>query len=143
MPVQSFTPQKQYLSFSGIINQLVNVITYSTAGNVTFLPTDVLGSFIIHAIGASTRTDTLPSAASLIPLIEGAQVGSSIEFIVRNTGSVTLTIAVGAGGTANAGDTLTIATVSQRTFLLVVTALPDQYGNGAAYTLYSEGAVAY
>ena len=134
----SFTPQKNYPSFSGLISESVFPASYSNAGGNTLLVSDVLGGYITHT-AAGAQTDTLPSAALLVPAIEGAQVGSRVTFFVKAGGAGTITIAVGAGGTANAGDTLTIATTQIKEFMVRVTALPDQYGNGAAYTLYSLG----
>lgn len=136
MAVQSFTPTKNYPSFSGPINEVFSPVTYSNAANNTLLVSDVLGGFITHT-AAGAQTDTLPSAALLVPQIEGAQVGSAIELIVKAGGAGTITIAAGAGGTTNG--TMTIATTNLKFFLIVVTALPDQYGNGATYTVYSLG----
>jgi len=102
----------------------------------------VLGGFITHT-AAGAETDTLPSASLLVPQIQGAQVGSAIFFYVKAGGAGAITVAVGAGGTAEAGDTLTIATTLVRLFMLIVTSLPDANGNGAAYKLYSLGASAF
>ena len=136
MSVQSFTPTKQYPSFSGLINEVISPATYSNAANNTLLTGDVLGGLITHT-AAGAQTDTLPSAALLVPLIEGAQVGSAIRFFVKAGGAGTITVAAGAGGTLTG--TATVATGNIKEFLLVVTALPDQFGNGATYTVYSLG----
>src|SRR6185312_14565936 len=136
MSVQSFTPTKQYPSFSGLVNEVISPVSYSNAGNNTLLTSDVLGGFITHT-AAGAQTDTLPTAALLVPLIEGAQVGSAIRFFVKAGGAGTITIAAGTGGTITG--TATIATGNIKEFLLVVTALPDQFGNGATYTAYSLG----
>lgn len=147
-PVVSFTPQKDYLSFSGIINQFVAPANYSNAGANTLIPSDVLGGLITHT-AAAAQTDTLPSAALLIPQIEGAQgvlpgvyppvtgAGSSIRFLVKAGGAGTITIAVGAGGTAVG--TMTVATLNIKEFLLVVTSS----GDVPAYTVYSLGSSVY
>lgn len=141
MSVQSFTPRKQFPSFSSIINQVVSPVSYSTAGAVTYTAADVMGGFIQRDTNGGARTDNLPKASDLVPAIEGAVVGSSIKVLIKNTasGANTLTVAVGTGGTANSGDTLTVAQNNIKEFLIVVTALPDAYGNGATYTLYSLG----
>lgn len=138
MSVQSFSPTKNYPSFSGLVNEVRTPVAYANAGNNTLLFSDVLGGFITHT-AAGAQADTLPSAALLVPQIEGAQIGSCIRFLVKAGGAGTITIAVGAGGTANPGDTLTVATGQIKEFMIRVTALPDQYGNGATYTLYSLG----
>jgi hypothetical protein len=141
-PPVSFGPNKDYLSFSSIINEVITPVFYTNAGANTLLYSDLLGGFITHT-AAGAETDTLPSAAILVPEIQGAQVGSAICFYVKAGGAGTITIAPGAGGTAEAGDTLTIATTFIRLFMLIVTALPDSNGNGAAYKVYSLGASTY
>lgn len=142
-PIVDFTPEKQYPSFSGLINQKYNPATISDAAAKTYTVNQVLGGFILRDTNGAARTDTLPSAADLIPQIEGADVGSAIRFIVRNTADAaeTLTIAAGSGGTTSG--TMTIAESNQKEFLLVVTAVGDQNGVGAAYTVYSLGTVVF
>lgn len=141
MAVTSYSPTKNYPSFSSIINQYVNPVAYSTAGNVTYTASDVIGGFIQRDTNGGARTDTLPSAALLIPAIEGAQVGSSIKVLVKNTAGAanTLTVAAGAGGTMKSGDTATVAQSNIKEFMIVVTAVPDAFGNGGTYTVYSLG----
>jgi hypothetical protein len=147
-PVVDFTPQKDYLSFSGIINQYIVPAVYANAGGNTLTVADVLGGFITHT-AAGAQTDTLPSAALLVPQIQGAQgplpgiappvtgAGSSIRFLVKAGGAGTITIAVGAGGTAVG--TMTVATLNVKEFLLVVTSS----GDTPTYTVYSLGTSVY
>ena len=139
--IPSFTPQAQAQFFSNPITEIFTIVKYAT-GLITLLFSDLLGGFIIHTANTAF-SDTLPTAALLVPQIQGAQVGTCIFITLRNNGTATLTIAVGVGGTANTGDTLTITTLNQRTFMLQVTATGDAYGNGATYTLYSLGSLAY
>lgn len=147
-PVQDFTPQKDYLSFSGIINEYVNPVPYTaTATTLTF--SDVLGGYITSA-NAAAQTLTMPTAALLVPQIQGAQgglpgvappsstSGSRIKFFVSNLGAGTITVAVGAGGTLATGSTATIATGQIKAFMLVVTSGGSLTGN-PTYTLYSLG----
>lgn len=131
VPVQSFGPQKNYLSFSGLINQLITVVTYLTTA-VTLLFSDVLGGFIVLTNAAAIAA-TLPSAALLVPQIEGAQVGSSIKFLVQAGGAGTVTVSAGTGGTISG--TATVATGQIKEFLLLVTAV----GASPTYTAYSLG----
>lgn len=135
-PVVDFTPQKNYLSFSGQLNQVINVATYANAGGNTLLYTDVLGGFIVHT-AAGAQTDTLPTAALLVPQIEAAQVGSAIRFLVKAGGAGTITVAAGVGGTIVG--TATVATLNIKEFLLIVTAV----GNAPTYTAYSLGTSVY
>lgn len=134
-PVVDFVPQKQYPSFSGIINQVVNIAAYTgTATTLTY--SDVLGGFVTTS-NAAAQTVTLPTAALLVPQIEGAQVGSTIKFFVQELGAGTATVAAGTGGTTNG--TMTIATGNIKEFLLRVTAV----GSSPTYTVYSLGTSTY
>lgn len=144
-PVVDFTPQKNYLSFSGLINQYINPVTYSNAAGNTLLVSDVLGGFITHT-AAGGETDTLPSAALLVPQIEGAQgplpgiappttgAGSSIKFFLKAGGAGTITLAVGAGGTLVGSGA--VATGNIKEFLLIVTSTDP---SNPTYTVYSLG----
>lgn len=135
--INSFTPEKQSPSFSSPINQQYTIVTLTT-GSKTYTTTQILGGFIIHtANGASNGT--FPTAASLIPLIEGAVVGTGFRVIIYNNGTNTLTIIAGTGGTLKAASGA-VATLDIREFLLVVTAVGDVLGVGATYDLYSLGA---
>jgi energy-converting hydrogenase Eha subunit B len=134
-PVVDFVPQKQYPSFSSIINESVSIAAY-TGTATTLLYSDVLGGFITSN-NASAQTLTLPTAALLVPQIEGAQVGSAIRFFVKELGAGTATVAAGTGGTVTG--TATIATLNIKEFLLVVTAI----GASPTYTAYSLGTSVY
>lgn len=148
LPVQSYTPQKDYLSFSGIINQNIAPVAYiATATTLTF--SDVLGGYITSS-NAAAQTLTLPTATLLVPQIQGAQgplpgiapqtttAGSAIRFFVVALGAGTITVAVGTGGTLATGSTATIATGQIKEFLLIVTKIGD-LTSSATYTLYSLG----
>lgn len=146
LPVIDFVPQKNYLSFSGIINQYYTPVTYTaTATTLTF--TDILSGYITSN-NAAAQTLTLPTAALLVPQIEGAQgplpgiapptttAGSGIRFFVASAGAGTVTVAVGTGGSSVG--TLTIATGQVKEFLLIVTKLGDLTST-PTYTIYSLG----
>lgn len=135
--ITDFTPSKQYPSFSGPINQKYTIANVAS-GNAGYTAAQVNGGFIIHTANAAS-TGTLPSAQSLIPQIQGVEVGSGQRLIVYNPGTATLTIAAGAGGTLKAASGA-VATLDIREFLIVVTALGDVNGVGATYDLYSLGA---
>ncbi len=134
-PVVDFVPQKQYPSFSTIINETITVGAFLGTQNA---PTysDVLGGFLT-ASNAAANNVTLPTAALLVPQIEGAQVGSSIRFFVNNIGAGTSTVVAGTSGTM--AGTATIAAGSIKEFLLQVTAV----GTAPAYTCYSLGTSVY
>ena len=146
LPVQDFTPQKTYPSFSTIINQYYNPVTY-TATATTLTPADVLGGFITSTNAAAIAL-TLPTAALLVPAIEGGQAGlpgiapphaasgSGIRFFVSAGGAGTVTVGAGTGGTTVG--TMTVATGQIKEFLLIITALGSLQGT-PTYTVYSLG----
>jgi hypothetical protein len=149
--ITSYTPEKQFPSFSSIINEYYNPVTYANAGNNTLLASDVIGGLISHT-AAGAQTDTLPTAALMVQAIEGARgaiagssnvgiAGSGIRFFVRASGAGAITIAPGLGGTLVGSGA--IATVSVKEFLLVVTSRGDINYVGATYTIYSLGASTY
>jgi len=148
LPVQDFTPQKTYPSFSTIINQYLSpIINLLTA--YTLLVSDVLGG-LVTSTNAAAQTITLPTAALLVPQIEGGQAslpgiapanalaGSSIRFFVRAGGAGTVTVAVGTGGTLDSLSTATVAAGQIKEFLLIVTGVGSLTGT-PTYTLYSLG----
>jgi hypothetical protein len=133
-PVVDFMPTKQYPSFSGPINEKLTITPY--LGTTTALTAAVvLGGFITSS-NAAAQTLTLPTAALLVPQIEGAEVGTAIRLIVNSVGAGTATVAAGTGGTF--AGTATVAAGSLKQILLVVTALDPP-----AYTVYSLGSTVY
>jgi hypothetical protein len=134
-PVVDFVPQKQYPSFSTVINEKIT-ITANTGTAPTLTYAQVLGGFITSS-NAAAQTLTLPTAALLVPQIEGAEVGSAIRLLVQAT-TGTSTVAVGTGGTFAAGATASIAAGSIKEFLVLVTAL-----DAPTYTVYSLGTSVY
>ena len=135
-PVVDFVPQKQYPSFSSPVNYPI-VVTANTGTAATLTAAQLLGGFITSS-NAAAQTITLPTAALLVPQIEGAQVNSAFRFNVQAT-TGTSTVAVGTSGTFAAGATATIAPGSIKEFLLVVTAV----GDSPTYTVYSLGTSVY
>jgi hypothetical protein len=94
---------------------------------------DVLGGLLLIDC-QDVGTYTMPTAAALIALIPGAQVGTSFRVVVRNTGDSTLTIAGGTGGTISG--VATIATANTKEFLARVTGIAS---GSEAITYYSLG----
>lgn len=142
-PITSFTPSKLSPSFSSSINEVIN-ITNLGAGAQTLTAAAIIGGFII-GVPTAAANYTTDTALNLVNAIQGAVIGSTVAFILRNktAGAFTITLVGGAGVTINAGDTATIAQSNQKTFLARVTALPDFEGNGAAVTIYSAGSVVF
>lgn len=141
--IVDFTPSKQSPSFSGLINEKIVVSTLNPTAAHTYTVDEIRGGLVLRDTNGAARTDTLPTASDLVPQIQGARVGSAIRFTIRNTADAaeTLTVDAGTGGTTSG--TMTIAESNQKEFLLVVTASPDNEGNGATYTVYSMGTVVF
>lgn len=146
VPVVSFTPQKEYPSLSTLANQYFNPTTYTGTTN-TLLYSDVLAGLLILT-NAGAIAATLPSAALLVPQIEGAQgglpgvtpasgaSGSGILFYVKAGGAGAVTVSAGTGGTLVGSGAITAGSV--KTFLLIVTAVSALQGL-PTYTVYSLG----
>ena len=141
--ITDYTPSIANPSFSSQISQ---VLTFTSlgAGAQTLSAAEILGGFItgVPTAAANYTTDT---AKNIVNAIQNAQVGSAIQFTVRNGAAAadTITLVAGTGVTLHSGDTVTVAQSNQKTFLAVVTALPDAYGSGAAVTIYSMGTVVF
>ena len=135
IPVVSFTAEKQYPSFSGIVNQMLATTDISTAGAVTYTAAQVMGGLIRRDTNGAGRTDTLPSAALLLPTIEQAKIGASkIRFFIYNDSAAanSITVNAGNGGTVKNG-AITITQTEVQEFLLVVT----NAGLNPTYDLYT------
>ena len=141
--ITSFTPQKQFPSFSGQTNEVVTVTSLG-AGAQTLTAAQILGGFII-GVPTAAANYTTDTAANILKALQGAQVGSAIFFTVRNksAGANTITLVAGTGVTLNSGDTVTVAQNNQKQFMAIVTAVGDALGNGAAVTIYSLGTVVF
>ena len=127
-------PRLQSLAFP-----LTTVTTNTTDANQTYTTDQVLGGLIMRTIGAA-RTDTLPTAAALADAVQGAMVGTSFRFHIRNNagGAFTLTVAAGAGGSTSG--TMTIAQNNAKDFLVVFTNVTI---GSEAYKIYSLGSVVW
>jgi hypothetical protein len=112
--------------------------TLATAGNVTLTPQQIQNGWINRDCAGAARTDTMPSAASLVNNIQGAMVNTAFEFELRNTsgGAFAVTLAAGPGGTLNPAAT-SVAQANTRSYLVVLTNVtPGQ----EAYTVWAKGA---
>ena len=138
-PIQDYTPEKQSPSFSGQINQVTTVTTVA-AGAQTITAAQILGGLYI-GVPTGAANYTTDTAANIVKAIEGAKVGTSINFVLRNksAGANTITLVAGTGCTINSGDTATVAQSNQKQFRLVVTAI----GDTPTITIYSMGTVVY
>lgn len=126
--------------FDSPVFPLMVPVSYATAGNLTYSVNDLFGQLISRDGNGGARTDTLPTAAALVAAIQGAMVGTSFEFDLKNiTGTaVAITVAAGAGGSTSG--TMTVAQSNIKTFCIVLTSVTI---GSEAYTVYSLGGSAY
>jgi hypothetical protein len=122
--------------FNSLVFENRTVTTYPSDATIT--AAELLGGLLVDT-EAGASTFTLPTAALLAAAIPGIAVGLSFMFALRNTGNNTATVAVGTGITSASGNTLTVATVNTRIFLLICTGVASDSVPGSAYTfdLYS------
>lgn len=145
-PVVSFTPQKDYPSLSSLQASYFNPVTYLGTAN-TLVNADILGGLIILT-NAGAITATLPTAALIVPQIEGGQgalpgiapptgtAGTGIEFYVKAGGAGAITVSAGTGGTLVGSGAITAGNV--KAFLLIITAVGGLQ-TLPTYTVYSIG----
>lgn len=91
---------------------------------------------VLDGTPTAAATYTLPTAALLVGGIANCAVGDSFEFAINNksSGANTITVAAGAGGTADG--TLTVAQNVVRTFKIIVTNVTS---SSEAYFVYGIG----
>jgi hypothetical protein len=112
------------------------VLTDATAGAKTYTAANLIGGLVLRDPAGADRSDVSPTAALIVAGIAGAVVGSSFEFIIRNTADAAETITLTAGvGVTLSGD-MTIKRYNSRRFLAVCT---NVTGGAEAVTIYSLG----
>lgn len=112
------------------------VATDNTAGAKTWTAANLIGGLLLRDPNGDARSDVTPTAAALVAGIAGCIVGSSFEFIIRNTADAAETITLTAGNGVTLSGTMTIAQNFSRRFRAVVT----NTGSGTeAVTIYSLG----
>jgi hypothetical protein len=107
----------------------------ATAGPVTYTAAQIMSGWIMRDCAGAARTDTLPSASSLVNAIQGCMVNTSFQFEVRNTsgGAFAVTLAAGTGVTLNPAST-SVAQSSTRTYTVIFTNIT---AGQEAYTVYA------
>lgn len=75
--------------------------TITTAGNVTYTAAQLIGGTILRDTNGSNRTDTTPTAAQIVSLMQSKNTatenGTSFTFYWVNNGSDNVTLAAGTG----------------------------------------------
>lgn len=112
------------------------VSTIITAGAGTYTATQLLGGLILRDPVGADRTDTTDTATLIIDKINSVKVGTSLEFIVRNTadGDEVITVAGGTGVTMSGK--VTVNRGESRRFIFVVTSITSK-----TITIYDIGLV--
>lgn len=130
--VTSLSPSPVYTAFA--MRRLITPVTKTTAGVVTYSSDEFLGGLILRDPNGAIRSDVTPTAALIVASIAGAEVGSSYELDIRNTGAFTITMTAGTGVTLSG--TMTIAQNNTKRFRVLVT---NATAGAEAVTLYSIG----
>lgn len=127
--------------FASVLMPMILPVTISTAGNVTYTPAQLMSGWLIRDGNGGARTDTLPTAAAMVEAVQGAMVGTSFEFELRNSSgtAIAITLAAGAGGTLSPAST-SVAQSNTRTYLFSFTNVTI---GSEAYTVYARGTAAY
>ena len=122
--------------------------TKTTAGAVTYVPSEVFGGQINRDPNGSGRTDTLPTAALMVAYLRdlAGQCGAmltyplEITFYIQNDADAaeTITIGVDTGGTISPGHTVTIAQSTTRKFSILFTVMTP---GSEAYVLRNRGSI--
>jgi hypothetical protein len=142
MSLPHFTPFCATPYADGLFYPTVTVSTIAAATTATLTTAQVLGGLILQDVAASACTDTMPTAALLVAAMNGARIGSSFEFTIRNTCSSNypITLAAGTGGTMASGNTNTVVQTASKKFLVVLTGVVS---GSEAYTVYSLGTATF
>lgn len=118
------------------------VTILATAAAVTYTADQIIGGFIRRDTAGAPRADLLPTAASIYGVMKNCKVGDSFTFVIENNSALANAITV----TTNTGltlvGTMTIAQLSNRTFLAVVSQIVTTQGHTPttpAITIYSLG----
>lgn len=107
----------------------------NTAGNVTYTAAQFLSGVIVRDPNGAGRTDTLPSAASLVAAIPGCGVGDTISCKIVNGADAaeTLTISAGTGGSYPAEQTAASQVIAQNNSKVVMVRFTNVTSGSEAY----------
>lgn len=96
------------LTVYGNIYNFQSVASLNAAANLTYSVGQVLGGFIKRDCNGASRTDTFPTAASIVAVIPNADVGISFSCSIQNTSasSYTITFLASAGITLSTSDAI-------------------------------------
>lgn len=111
---------------------------YNTAGNVTYLASDLLQPLILRDCNGASRTDTTPTAQQLLDALtvngRPPVAGHCWRFFLRNTSGGAFTPTVTAGTGVTLSGTPGVAQSNCKEFLVVINTISPP-----AVTIYSLG----
>ena len=123
----------------GDVVRNVTVATITTAGDTTYTATNMKGGIINRDPNGAARADTTDTAANIVANIHDCVVGSSYEFVVRNTADAAETITISGGTNVTTDGTFTVLQNEVRRFELVVTNATVSTEAVTIYALTSNG----
>lgn len=130
------------LAVDYFLTKKTTVTTLATAAAVTYTADQIIGGFIRRDTAGAPRADLLPTAVSIYNIMKNCKAGDSFTFTIENNSGAANAITV----TTNTGltlvGTMTIAQLSNRTFLAVVSQTVTGQGHTPttpAITVYSLG----
>lgn len=118
------------------VNRVQPNAQIATAAAVTYGSGALLSGLILRDPAGAGRTDVLPTAALLLRAIAGAEIGTTIEFVIQNDADAAETITVSAGTGGTTSGTMTVAQNNSKTFRLTFTNITP---GAEAYTVYNVG----
>lgn len=94
--------------FTTVAFMRITVTTITTAGNVSYNGNQTVTGFISRDPNGAPRTDSLPSATTIVNNVSQARNGDGKLFLIRNEGSgaETITLSPGAGVAINGSATI-------------------------------------
>lgn len=140
MSPRHFTPSRGDAALSTLAFPTIVATVIAVAANVAYTVAQLLGGLLLVDPNGAARNNTLPGAADLVAAIEGADVGTAFEVLIRNTADAAETITVVAGVGGAISGTATIAQNNSKKFLIVLTSVTP---GSEAYTAYSEGTMVH
>lgn len=135
--VSAASKLRKVIGATGEVFRRTTATTITTTAAVTYTGAQFINNLILRDPNGAGRSDVTPTAALLVSAIgKGAQVGSTIDFVIRNTADANETITMTAGTGVTLSGTMTIAQNNSKRFLLVIDAITP---GAEAATLYSVG----
>lgn len=109
----------------------------NTAGAVTYLNTDILGGIILRDPNGADRVDVLPTAALLVALLRGEEIGDVINVVIMNCAAANkITVSAGAGGAFDANIPAAAKDIALSTSKVVRIRLTNITAGSEAYVVY-------